>query len=42
MRSGRWDVSELCVVGGVPDILDHVIRVDRMQGDTVLENLYEK
>jgi hypothetical protein len=37
-----WDVSELCVVGGVPDILDHVLRVDRVQGDAVLKRLFEK
>jgi hypothetical protein len=37
-----WDVSELCVVGGVPDIPDHVLRVDRVQGDAVLKRLFEK
>jgi hypothetical protein len=36
-----WDVAELTVPGGVPDLLEHVIRVDRMQGATRLETIYQ-
>jgi hypothetical protein len=34
-----WDVAELCVYGGVADIADHVVRVERMLGDEVVERL---
>ena len=34
-----WDVAELCVKGGVGDIADHVIRVERMRGDDVLRRI---
>ena len=34
-----WDVAELAVRGGVPDIATHAIRVDRMRGGEVLEQL---
>lgn len=36
-----WDVAELTVPGGVPDLLEHVTRVDRMQGATLLETIYQ-
>lgn len=34
-----WDVAQLCIAGDVPDILDHVVRVERRHGDDVLEQL---
>jgi hypothetical protein len=34
-----WDVSELCVGGGVPDIREYVINVERIQADVVLEQI---
>lgn len=34
-----WDVAELCVIGGVADVVEHVVRVERIQGDQVLERL---
>jgi hypothetical protein len=36
-----WDVAELTIPGGVPDLLEHVTRVDRMQGATLLETIYQ-
>ena len=33
------DVTELCVVGGVADVAAHVIRVERMVGDQVVERV---
>ncbi|MCU1579099.1 MAG: hypothetical protein JWP19_1303 [Rhodoglobus sp.] len=33
------DVAELCVIGGVDDILDHVVRVERWRGQEFLEEL---
>ena len=39
MWSARPDVRELSVLGGVPDIRDHVLRVDRMQQSDVLERI---
>lgn len=37
--AGQLDVSELCVLGSVPDIRDHVVRVERMHQSRVLERL---
>jgi hypothetical protein len=37
--SARPDVRELSVLSGVPDIRDHVVRVDRMQQSVVLERI---
>lgn len=36
---GQLDISELTVLGGVPDIREHVVRVERMQQSMVLERL---
>jgi len=32
-------VAELCVPGGVRDIGDHIIRVERMRGVEILERI---
>jgi hypothetical protein len=41
--AAKWsstpDVRELSVLGGVPDIRDHIVRVDRMQQSEVLERI---
>jgi hypothetical protein len=37
--SAKPDVRELTVTGGVPDIRDHVVRVDRMRQSSVLEQI---
>ena len=41
--AAKWsatpDVRELSVLGGVPDIRDHVVRVERMQQSDVLERI---
>jgi hypothetical protein len=37
----KWDVSELTVRGGVADLKSHTLKVDRMQGSTVLETIFE-
>ena len=34
-----WDVAELCVRDGVPDIRDYVLRVDRMHEGVVIEQI---
>lgn len=34
-----WDVAEFCVPGGVRDIGDHIIRVEWMRGDEILERI---
>lgn len=36
-RSASESVVELAVAGGVPDISDYVVRVERMRGNVVLE-----
>jgi hypothetical protein len=40
-RRARNAVAELAVIGGVPDVAKHVIRVERCHGDQVLDVLYE-
>jgi hypothetical protein len=39
---GRRELVELCIPGAVPDIADHVIRVDRMRGGEVVEPLFAR
>ena len=34
-----WDVAELCVRDGIPDIRDYVVRVDTMQDGVVVEQI---
>lgn len=36
------DVAELCVLDGVPDIADHVVRIERRHGPTVTAALWER
>ncbi len=38
-RASGEDLAELTVLGGVPDIADHAIRVERVFGSDVLERL---
>jgi hypothetical protein len=33
----RTPITELAVIGGVRDVANHVIRVERRQGNTILE-----
>jgi hypothetical protein len=33
------DVAELCVIGGVDDVVDHVVRIERWRGATFLGEL---
>ncbi len=40
-RGIRGAIAELAVVDGVPDILDHAVRVERRQQDQVLDVLYQ-
>jgi hypothetical protein len=42
-RSGAaYDVKEFTVVGGVPDLVDHVVRVERVVGEVVVEVMYQR
>lgn len=36
------DVAELCVLDGVPDIVDHVLRVERRHGPAVTATLWRR
>jgi len=38
-RSAPWDVAELCVPSAVVDLARHVVRVERVQADRVLERI---
>jgi hypothetical protein len=37
--SAPWDVAELCVQGAVLDLAQHVLSVERVQGDQILERI---
>lgn len=39
VASKRGDVKELCVLGGVRGIREHVVRVERMRGGEVIERI---
>jgi len=41
-RSRRTAVAELAVDGGVPDIVDHTLLVERRRGDDILETIWER
>ena len=40
-RALRDNVVELCVIGGVDNVEDFVLRVERRKGDTVIGTIYE-
>ncbi len=37
--TGAWDVAELCVRGGVADLADYAVSVERVIGDETLERI---